>query len=823
VGRWNEAILSTFRRESDERLERVDALLVDLEKDPSNADVFTEVSREIHTLKGSAKMLGVDPMAELAHKVEDVLGALGTDAIAASSEVFSAVLRAIDVMRELVDAFATDESADRDVADLCTALAAIARGDAPADESPAGTTAAEAPAPPTTATGEDRPSEPPAPRPPSAAEQPPTRTAPSSVTDAQPAPPRRPAPSAPPRPAPTSPKAPLTSFGATPTAARTAAGTQMVQRLDTVRTDIRKLDTIMNLVGEAAISHIKSETYLRKTASFVRQCEGAQKLAQAVREELLAARDALEPAKSERLATLSGQLAGALKELRGDLRDFRVRFDTDALEDKLLLDSLQQEVAEIRMLPVSTIFARFPRAARDLAQERGKQVEVEIAGEETRLDQKVLENIEAPLIHILRNAVDHGIEPPTERSRLGKPPRGTIRLCAFREGGRIAIEVSDDGRGLDPAKLRETAVHRGILTAAEAEAVSDREAPYLICATGFSTAPAVTDVSGRGVGMDVVRKMVEESKGELSIDSTLGGGTTIKISLPLTLAVTQVLMVEVGNQVFCIPTLSIEMVRMIDPAEVQLVADKPVVKVGRRSVPLVRLAEVLCLDGAAPPPPGSKVPAVFLSHARQRIAFAVNRLIAEQQIVIKSFGRILRNVPNVAGATIFGSGEVGIILHTPDLVKHGLGLAGKTVPIALPGASTDAAAGPLPILVVDDSLATREMERDILEAAGYETDTAIHGQDGLEKSRRKSYGLFVVDLQMPVLDGFGLVTALRASEQYARTPVVIVSSLSSDADKRRGLEVGADAYLVKSEFSQDLLLEMVARFLGEAPGGPARR
>jgi two-component system chemotaxis sensor kinase CheA len=212
---------------------------------------------------------------------------------------------------------------------------------------------------------------------------------------------------------------------------------------------------------------------------------------------------------------------------------------------------------------------------------------------------------------------------------------------------------------------------------------------------------------------------------------------------------------------------------------------------------------------------GRGIPAVFLAHARQRIAFAVDRLVAEQQIVIKSFGRILSNVPNVAGATIFGSGEVGIILHTPDLVKHGLALAGRMVPMALPGAEPTEGPVQLPILVVDDAMATREMERDILEGAGWSVETAIHGQDALEKSRRVRFGLFIVDVQMPVMDGIELVEALRRSEQYAHTPVVIVSSMGSEADKRRGLDAGADAYIVKSEFSQDLLLGVVARFMGE--------
>jgi two-component system chemotaxis sensor kinase CheA len=447
-------------------------------------------------------------------------------------------------------------------------------------------------------------------------------------------------------------------------------------------------------------------------------------------------------------------------------------------------------------------------------------VDIEIRGGDTRLDQKVLENIEAPLVHLVRNAVDHGIETPAERRKRGKSERGSIRLTALREGGHIAITVEDDGGGLDPAKLKETAVRAGVLSETEAQGLSDREAPYLVCVKGFSTAPTVTEVSGRGVGMDVVKRVIEECKGELLIDSTLGTGTTFKMALPLTLAVTQALMVEVGGQSYCIPTLSIEMVRLIEPEEVQLVADRPVIKVGRRSVPLVKLANVLRVGGSDEVEFSDITPVVFLAHARQRIAFAVDRLLAEQQIVIKSFGKLLRNVSNVAGATILGTGEVAIILHTPDLVRHGLAHAGKTVPMALPGRAVPSAREPRTILVVEDALSTREMERDILESAGLSVETAVNGLEALEKSRRTHYGLFLVDVQMPVMGGFELVEALRSSEQYAHTPIVFITSLSSEADRRRGLELGADAYLSKSEFNPDLLLDVVERFMGGERGVP---
>jgi two-component system chemotaxis sensor kinase CheA len=321
----------------------------------------------------------------------------------------------------------------------------------------------------------------------------------------------------------------------------------------------------------------------------------------------------------------------------------------------------------------------------------------------------------------------------------------------------------------------------------------------------------------------VVARAVEDCKGELTIDTTLGSGTTISIGLPLSLAVTQVLTVEVDGQTYCIPTLAVEMVRMVAPAEVLLVADRPAVKLGRRTVPLLQLSAVLGIGGHTELPRNERLSVVLLGHARQRVALVVDRLVAVQEIVIKSFGRVLRNLPNVAGATILGTGDVSVVLHASDLVKNALSLAGKLVPLALSGTESRGRVADKPVLVVEDSLTTREMEKDILASAGFMVDTAVDGRDGLEKARAKSYGLFLVDLQMPVMDGFALIQALRKSSDYATTPIVILSSLGSDQDRRRGLEMGADAYLVKSQFNPDVLLDAVRRFVGQPPRRPGKR
>ncbi|MBW2457378.1 MAG: response regulator [Deltaproteobacteria bacterium] len=788
MGVASKEALKAFRQETDERLQHMEGLLVRLEKAPTDEAIAAEIARDLHTLKGTAGMFKLAAMAELSHHTEDVLAALVSGGLAPAPAVFSALLAVVDELRAFARAAVDGGNTDRDCSALHGRLDELFMGGA-------GEGGGEVPG--------DEPAPAEVPR--------------SSAPNTEPAGPLRrivTEPAGPLRPIATELAGSLWPSTTEPASHAGGDWEATDQRPDTIRTDIGKLDTIMNLVGEAAISRTKADVLLRETHSFVKRCEAMRKLAGGLRSEVLAVQAALDDRRGRRMVARSNALWAQAKELRAALRDFRIAFDSHSLEDQRLLDSLQHEVAEIRMVPLSVLFERFPRAVRDLAVELDKQVEVEVSGGATRLDQKVIENVEAPLTHILRNAVGHGIERPSERRASGKDEQGRVRISAFQEGGRIAIVIEDDGRGLDPSALRRAAVRQGLLSSTEAANLSDREAPYLICARGFSTAVKVTETAGRGVGMDVVKRVIEDSKGELSIDSTVGQGTTIKISLPLTLAVTQVLVVEVAGRSLCIPTLSIEMVRVVRPEQLQTVAERLVVASGRRAVPFVPLATVLGLPGEVTPSEGG-IPTVFLAHARQRIALAVDRMVTEQQIVIKPLGKVLAQVPNVAGATILGSGDVSPVLHPPDLVRNGLTLLGHTVPMAL---TTKPERGARPqrqrVLVVDDAMSTREMVRDILAAEGLEADTAVDGQDGLKKSQQTTYDLFVVDIEMPKMDGFELVAALRKNEQLGDTPIIILSSRGSEEDKRRGLDVGADAYLTKRGFTPAGLIETVVRLTG---------
>jgi len=501
-------------------------------------------------------------------------------------------------------------------------------------------------------------------------------------------------------------------------------------------------------------------------------------------------------------------------ELMTDQRRTLMTLAKDYADDtsrvSMVVADLQEQAMELRMLPVSTVFNTFPRAMRDLARQYKKDVDLVIEGGDTELDKKVLEEINDPLIHIMRNAVDHGIEPAEDRIAAGKPAKGTIRMAARQEGDHIVIEVSDDGRGIDPDAVRAAAVRKGYISEAEVKAMSDREAKYLIFEKGFSTSAIITEISGRGVGMDVVREfIVEKLKGSLDVHSTLGEGTTFRLTIPLTLAIIRALMLRVGDRVFALPTASVEETLRVEPSEIIKVEGREVIRRQRRTVPLVPLSEILSVPAHGHE--GVKIPIATIGFSGHRMGFIVDALVGEQQIVIKTLGSHLRKVENVAGVTILGAGEVVPILNVPDLMDNARHRAGQRVGGQVVEKERT---GPLKILICEDSFTTRELERSIFEAAGYEVEVAMDGAQGLAKLKEGlEVDAVVSDVQMPNMTGFELTRAIKNDPSLEEIPVIIVTSLERDEEKAEGIEAGADAYITKSVFNQDTLLDTVERLI----------
>jgi len=484
------------------------------------------------------------------------------------------------------------------------------------------------------------------------------------------------------------------------------------------------------------------------------------------------------------------------------------------MQMSLGIEGLEEQIKQVRMLPLNTITGPFGRTVRDLSQASGKEVVLEIIGSEVELDKRVLEQIKDPIIHMLRNAIDHGIEPPEKRLADGKPAYGTITLSAEHQGKDVAISVRDDGAGLNIEAIRQAAVRRGV---PNAHGMSDPELVGLIYNPGFSTSPIITDVSGRGVGLDVVRRNVEILHGRINLDWQPGLGSCFTLLIPLALTSTRGLLVRVSNQLFAIPFNTIEWIEYVSAEDVTSVGGHDTIRFNGHPLLLTYLGSVLNL----PPTNGhfskERISVVILSSSERRMAFTVDEIVDEQEVVIKGLGKQLTRVGGIAGASIMGSGEVILILNVTDLIKLAQhieqhSVSGKTV-----SEETEVTTKEHPqrrILVVDDSITTRTLEKNILEASGYAVQLAIDGQEALNVLMGGDLpDLIISDIAMPRLDGFDLAQRIKSDTRTANLPLILVTSMNSNEDKARGIECGADAYIVKSSFDQNNLLETIEQLI----------
>lgn len=479
-----------------------------------------------------------------------------------------------------------------------------------------------------------------------------------------------------------------------------------------------------------------------------------------------------------------------------------------------MADNLLEETGRALMLPCGRLLDAFPRFVRDLARDQGKDAELVVRGEDMEMDRRILEEMKDPLLHMLRNAVDHGIENPSTRVDRGKPRRGRIELSIQRAAGNHAeILLSDDGTGIDPAMVRAAAAKAGIAAAAEAGDAGDPEILACIFRSGVSTSPIITDISGRGLGLAIVREKVERLGGTVTVSTRPGEGTTFRAAVPLALARFRGVLVRAESRLFVIPTANVLRVARVARDEIRTVERRETVCLDGQAVSLVRLADVLGIPPAAPPgAPGPTVQVVFLGSPQRRIAFAVDEVVSEEELLVKGLGRQLSRVRNVAGVSMRGAAGVVPILFPPDLMDSAVraSAAAPTPPVPARAAEGGAKKS---ILVVEDSITSRTLLRNILEAAGFRVGTAVDGVDGLTQLRAGSYDLLVSDVDMPRMNGFDLTAKIRADRRLAELPVVLVTALESREDRERGIDVGANAYIVKSQFHRSNLVEVVERLL----------
>lgn len=478
---------------------------------------------------------------------------------------------------------------------------------------------------------------------------------------------------------------------------------------------------------------------------------------------------------------------------------------------------IEDEVRRTRMLSVSSAFDPLHRLVRDLARDLGKDVILEVEGGDTEVDRSVLEQIRSPLTHLIRNAVDHGIEDPQVREAAGKPRRATIRLAATQRGGSLMLAIADDGSGIDVDAIRAAATRLGVVTQDQLRIMSERDILRLIFRPSFSTTGAVTDISGRGVGLDVVRETVERLNGMVDVASESGAGTTFTLSLPLSVATTQALLVEVSGMTYALPIGAVSRIVSAARDEIGRAQGREMIVLEDGPVVLVRLEDVLQLtsdeDHAT-----ARRPVIVIGSDERRLGIAVDALIGTQDVVVKPLPRPLERVRHVAGATVLASGDVVVVLNTSDLVRSAVRTAVRVERILeRPAANAAAGRGPSSgggsVMVVDDSIVTRMLEKSILEAAGYTVQVAADGVEAIRALHMAPVDLVVSDVNMPNMDGLVLTQQIRADAQLRHVPIILVTSLDSPDDQVRGMEAGADAYIVKSSFSQEGLLETVGRLI----------
>jgi len=592
---------------------------------------------------------------------------------------------------------------------------------------------------------------------------------------------------------------------AMPAVARTSIGPA-----ESIRVGLNKLDHLVNLAGEMTISRSTREAAVLEIEAHADASKAAQRQWHSLRDRLQLDAPALDRFREVGLLDEYEQLGHCITGLREGLEGVWNRFSASTLHADSTTDALQNAVMRIRMVPVSALFDTAPRIIRDLTSDKARSVQLNVSGEDTELDKRVLEMMTDPLMHLLRNAIDHGIETADERRRLGKPATGTIDLMAEHLGSHIVISVRDDGRGIDPQQLIASAIAKGVVQDREAERLSTEQAYALIFRPGFSTKNQVTAVSGRGVGMDVVKSNIDSLKGRIQIDSIPGRGTTFRIHLPLSISVIQVILVECGGRWFCLPTTAItEIIRVADE-DIQSEDGKACLLHRGKTVPVVRLSDLLNIE--ASPRPLRHCAIAIAQGLEGTMGFAVDRAVAEQTIVVKEMGRLLRHVPNVAGGTVLPDGRVAVVLDTVSLISAAIRQSGTWVPAAAAAAK---AAPRKTLLVADDSLTTRELLRGLLESAGYGVVVARHGREAWDLLQTQAaVDLVVSDVSMPEMDGYELTTKIKADRRLSRVPVVLVTSLARPEEKLKGMQAGADAYIVKGAFDQATLLDRVQELAG---------
>ena len=590
-------------------------------------------------------------------------------------------------------------------------------------------------------------------------------------------------------------------------------GSSGTYRIETIRVETQALDALMTQTGELTVTKSRLSRRLAEVEQILNLWEAWSRDAFANRFNFEEVKNRSDAGSWQKLQTFHDRLEERLEQLGSLALSLRNSVYEDSAKLDIISDELEEGIRKVRLLPLSTIFNMFPRMVRELARQQEKLVELSIVGEQTRADKRILEEMKDPLMHAIRNAIDHGIELPRERELEGKTAQANIILKGYQTASNVIIEVTDDGRGLDIDKIKQTALARGLVRQEELAMMTPNQIQSLIFSPYFSTRTFVTEVSGRGVGLDVVRANVERLKGSIQVESIPGKGTTLRFQLPTTLATAHVLLVSVNGIAYALPVEFVHTAKLVSEEDIFSIEGRDAILFEGQPISVARLGDLLELSYSGESQyylsQTTNRPCIICQVGEERLGLLVDASIDEQDVVLKPQSKLLKRVRNVSGATILGTGEVCMVLNPYDLMKS----ARKQAVSDLRTETKKAVNVKKIILLAEDSIATRTQEKRILENAGYEVVAAVDGLDAFNKLKSRDFDALISDVQMPNMDGLQLTAKVREYKEYSELPIVLVTSLAKDEDKRRGAEAGANAYITKSAFNQELLLETLKRLI----------
>ncbi len=803
-------IMEDFLIEAFEMNEQLDQDLVELEHNPEDLDLLNRIFRVAHTIKGSSSFLNLNILTHLTHNMEDVLNRARKGEIKITPDIMDVVLRSIDLMKTLLVTIRDTGSdinngKENEIEEAVKQLQAItsqnlegAKETLGAKEAPQKENEKEVKEENIEENQENKAK---------------TPTAESLASD---------------NPLADEPDLDYTNMSAEEVEAEIERLLNKRQEADKERRAQKKQEAKPKQEEQAKPKQEvtpKTETHKTETPKAPKTETKAK--AKADTEENKAPSIGVEQTvrvdvrRLDHLMNLIGELVLGKNRLIRIYSDVEERYDGEKFLEELnqvvssisaVTTDLQLAVMKTRMQPVGKVFNKFPRMVRDLSRELGKSIELIIEGEETELDKSIVEEIGDPLIHIIRNSCDHGIEPLEERRRLNKPETGKVQLSAYNEGNHIVIKISDDGKGLDPVMLKEKAIEKGVISERDAEGMSDREAFNLIFKPGFSTAKVVSNVSGRGVGMDVVKTNIEKLNGIIEIDSEVGVGTTQKLKIPLTLAIIQALLVGVQEEYYAIPLSSVLETVRISQDEIYTVDGKSVLRLRDEVLSLVRLSDIFKVDAILES--NSDVYVVIIGLADQKIGVIVDYLIGQEEVVIKSLGYYLKNTRGIAGATVRGDGKITLIVDVGAMMDMAKSIKVNITTLMNESENTKSKNSPSDyvVLAIDDSSTDRAIIRKCLKPLGITILEAANGLEGLEmlKNGDKTPDAILVDIEMPKMDGYTFASEVRKYNKFKNLPLIAVTSRVTKTDRMRGVESGMTEYITKP-YSGEYLTTVVKR------------